>query len=224
MRSPSPVDHHDLRGDAVPHLADDAALVARARAELPYCTGAFEALMRRHGGRIRALTRRFTACAADAEDLAQEVMLKVFFELPRFRSESAFSTWLWRVTANVCIDHRRKAQAWPLTVSLHDSETREDAHAVADSKDAIAATEARLDAEALLARLAPDDRMLVLLRLLVGLEFAEIAEAMGLGLSATKMRYARALQRLKEGAECAGSVPSIESRWTTDGSDARASR
>ncbi|PJF45383.1 MAG: hypothetical protein CUN48_19165, partial [Candidatus Thermofonsia Clade 3 bacterium] len=82
----------------------DAALVERARRELPYRTGAFEALMRRHGGRIRALAMRFAHNPADAEDLAQEVMLKVFFELPRFRGEAAFTTWLWRLTANLCID------------------------------------------------------------------------------------------------------------------------
>ena len=179
-------------------LPDDAALVARARAELPHRTGAFEALMRRHGGRIRALTRRFVANAADAEDLTQEVMLKVFFELPRFRGDAAFSTWLWRVTANVCIDHGRRARAQPPTVSLHDPESREEAYAIADPRDVIAATEARRDAEALLARLAAEDRMLVLLRLLIGLEFAEIAAVLGLGLSATKMRYARALERLNE--------------------------
>lgn len=76
--------------------ADEAALVARAQAELPYRTGAYEALMLRHGGRIRALAMRFTRSPADAADLAQEVMLKVFFELPRYRGEAAFTTWLWR--------------------------------------------------------------------------------------------------------------------------------
>jgi len=172
----------------------DAALVAQAQAELPYRTGAFEALMRRHGARIQQLARRFAASPADAEDLTQEVMLKVFFELPRFRAEAAFTTWLWRVTANVCIDHQRRLDARPALVPLADGE---DTPEPADPRDPIAAAQARLDAERLLRRLTPEDRLVVLLRLLVGLEFAEIAKATGLGLSAAKMRYARAMERLQ---------------------------
>lgn len=171
----------------------DAALVERARRELPYRTDAYEALMRRHGGRIRALAMRFASTPADAEDLAQEVMLKVFFELPRFRGEAAFSTWLWRLTANLCIDHQRRANAAPLADASEDT-----VDAVADPRDPIAALETRLDVEHLLRLLPADDRMIVLLRLLVGLEFDEIAQAMSLGLSATKMRYSRALERLRK--------------------------
>ena len=172
----------------------DAALVAQARAELPYRTGAFEALMRRHGGRIRQLTRRFAVSAADAEDLTQEVMLKVFFQLPRFRAEAAFTTWLWRLTANVCIDHQRRQDARPVMVAGAEDEI---APEPADPRDPIAAVQARMDVERLLRQLPPEDRMVVLLRLLVGLEFAEIANTTGLGLSAAKMRYARALDKLR---------------------------
>lgn len=172
----------------------DAALVAQAQAELPYRTAAFEALMRRHGARIRQLARRFSASAADAEDLTQEVMLKVFFELPRFRGEAAFASWLWRVTANVCIDHQRRLDARP---ERNAGASDEDTPEPADPRDPIAAVQARLDVERLLRQLSPEDRMVVLLRLLVGLEFAEIATATGLGLSAAKMRYTRALDKLR---------------------------
>lgn len=173
--------------------AEEATLVAQARAELPYRTGAYEALMRRYGGRIRALAMRFTRSPADAEDLAQEVMLKVFFELPRYRGEAAFSTWLWRLTANQCIDQQRRLDARP-----QPAQDAEEASAtLADPHDPIAATEARIDVERLLEQLPAEDRMIVLMRLLLGLEFGQIAEIMGLGLSAAKMRYARAIERLK---------------------------
>lgn len=172
----------------------DAALVAQAQAELPYRTGAFETLMRRHGARIQQMARRFAASAADAEDLTQEVMLKVFFELPRFRAEAAFTTWLWRVTANVCIDHQRRLDARPVMVAWAEDEITPEP---ADPCDPIAAAQARMDMERLLRQLPPEDRMVVLLRLLVGLEFAEIAKATGLGLSAAKMRYSRALDKLR---------------------------
>lgn len=172
----------------------DAALVVQAQAELPYRTAAFEALMRRHGARIRQLARRFAASDADAEDLTQEVMLKVFFELPRFRAEAAFTTWLWRVTANVCIDHQRRLDARPVMVAWAEDEITPEP---ADPRDPIAAAQARMDMERLLRQLPSEDRMVVLLRLLVGLEFAEIAKATGLGLSAAKMRWSRALNKLR---------------------------
>jgi RNA polymerase sigma-70 factor (ECF subfamily) len=200
MSSRSAADKTHAPGHAVAELDDDA-LVAQAQRELPYRTGAFEVLMRRHAGRIRALTRRFAASAADAEDLAQEVMLKVFFDLPRFRGESAFSTWLWRIAAHECIDHQRRQRARVQTVGIDDDPRAvAQVELLADPRDAIAAVEARLDAEALLARLPTDDRLLVLLRLLLGLEFAEIAQITGLSVSATKMRFVRALQRLQRDA------------------------
>ncbi|MFN3565675.1 MAG: sigma-70 family RNA polymerase sigma factor [Burkholderiaceae bacterium] len=184
----------------------DAALVAQAQAELPYRTRAFETLMRRHGGRIRQVARRFAGTSADAEDLAQEVMLKVFFELPRFRGESAFTTWLWRITANLCIDQQRRRAARPAApASADESEAAE----AVDPRDPIAATQARMDVERLLRHLAPEDRMLVLLRLLLGLEFSEIATAMELGLSATKMRFARAMQTLRAAADASARAAAV---------------
>ncbi|MGC9163901.1 MAG: RNA polymerase sigma factor [Thiomonas sp.] len=182
------------RAELHPAPADDAALVAQAQAELPYRTGAFEALVRRHGGRIKALTRRFVSSAADAEDLAQDILLKLFFELPRFRGEAAFSTWLWRLAANACIDHQRRCAARPAQV-----EDVQSCPEIVDTRDAIGATEARIDTERLLQRLPAQDRLIVLLRLQVGLEFAEVAQAVGLGLSAVKMRYQRAIERLRAG-------------------------
>lgn len=189
----------------------DAALVDRARHELPYRTGAFEALMRRHGGHIRALAMRFARNPADAEDLAQEVMLKVFFELPRFRGEAAFTTWLWRLTANLCIDHQRRVDTAPTLEA-----TDETLHAVADPRDPIAAVDARLDADRLLKVLPAEDRMIVLLRLLLGLEFGEIAQVMALGLSATKMRYSRAIARLRESADAVELIPAATWQTQTD--------
>lgn len=189
----------------------DAALVERARRELPYRTCAFEALMRRHGGRISALAMRFARNPADAEDLVQEVMLKVFFELPRFRGEAAFTTWLWRLTANLCIDHQRRTDAVPVLEAADDT-----LHAVADPRDPIAAVDARLDVDRLLKVLAADDRMIVLLRLLLGLEFGEIAQVMALGLSATKMRYSRAIARLRESAHGFELIPAATWQMRTD--------
>jgi len=169
---------------------DDAALVRLAQQELPYRTKAYEQLMQRHGARLRGLCRRWVADRAEAEDLAQDVMLKVFFQLPRFRGESAFTSWLWRVTANQCMDHLRKCAARPEdTAEVLPDSSDEGRH------DAGVAT--RIDADRLLATLPTDERMVVLLRLFADLDFNEIAEVLNIGTSAAKMRYQRALQRMR---------------------------
>ncbi|MCE5359688.1 MAG: sigma-70 family RNA polymerase sigma factor [Acidithiobacillus sp.] len=173
-------------------LLDDAMLVAQAQSELPYRTEAYTNLVRRHGRKIRSLAQRFTADSAEAEDLTQEILLRVYVELPRFRGESGFSTWLWRLATHLCIDHQRRTAARPKTENA-ESLVENTMHPI----DRIAAIESRLDAERLLKTLDPEDRSIVLLRLLMDLEFREIAAILDSGLSATKMRYSRAIEKLR---------------------------
>ncbi|OYT72383.1 MAG: RNA polymerase subunit sigma [Chloracidobacterium sp. CP2_5A] len=172
---------------------EDAELVRRAQSELPYRVGAFEALMRRHGSRIVGLCRRFARNPADAQDLAQEVMVRVFFELPRFRGESAVTTWLWRIAANLAVDHQRRIDARPAEVADAERACGD----YPDPRSSLSAIEAKIDAERLLQALSGEDRLIVLLRLSLELEFGEIAGVLGMGLSAVKMRYARALDKLR---------------------------
>jgi len=169
---------------------NDAALVQQAQQELPYRTGAYEQLMLRHGARLRGICRRWVTDRAEAEDLAQEVMLKVFFQLPRFRGEAAFTSWLWRITANQCLDHLRKR-------GMRQEEDTENLPDSSDEGSHEASTATRIDADRLLATLPADERMVVLLRLFVDLDFDEVAEVLSIGTSAAKMRYQRALQHMR---------------------------
>jgi RNA polymerase sigma-70 factor (ECF subfamily) len=168
---------------------DDRELVRRAQAELPYRTGAYEALMRRHGPRIVGVCRFWVGNAADAEDLAQEIYLKVFFQLPAFRGDSALTTWLWRLTVNHCIDFVRKRQRQGTVTALPVE---------AAAGDGARQAEEMAEARRLLARLPDEERALLVLRFYAGLSFEEIAEALGIGLSAAKMRYQRVVERLRE--------------------------
>jgi len=132
------------------------------------------------------------------------------FQLPRFRADAAFTSWLWRIAANQCMDHLRKQAARPLDLleELPDQ---------SDGGRNRSLTETELDAHRLLALLAPEERMVVLLRLFADLEFEEIASALEIGTSAAKMRYQRALQRLREtvapGAVSAGCKSTAKKRW-----------
>src|SRR5579875_1430157 len=117
-------------------------------------------------------------------------MLKLFFELPRFREESSFSTWLWRIAANRCIDHCRKQKREGVT-DLSPSDC------LPGKQRLESEVSSRVDAERLMAKLDESERIVVTLRIFGDLSFEEIASALHIGLSAAKMRYSRALQRLR---------------------------
>ena len=85
---------------------DDAALLAAAKdGDLD----AFEALVRAHSGTVYAHALRFFGDRAAAEDVAQEVWIKVYRSLATFDQRARFSTWLFRVTRNTCLDTVRAA-------------------------------------------------------------------------------------------------------------------
>ncbi len=75
---------------------------------------AFRCLAGRHAAKTFALTRRMLGNDADAEEIVQEAMLRVWTSAPRWRPEAAFRTWLYRVTFNLCLNKRRQKPFAPL--------------------------------------------------------------------------------------------------------------
>jgi RNA polymerase sigma-70 factor (ECF subfamily) len=86
-------------------LTDDQSLVSKAQ------TGqrnAFRQLVEKHKERVYCIALDLMGNRADAEDMSQEVFIKAYRALPRFRGDAQVSSWLYRITVNTCIDHRRK--------------------------------------------------------------------------------------------------------------------
>ncbi len=75
---------------------------------------AFRCLVGRHAAKMLALTRRMLKNDADAEELVQEAMLRVWISAPRWRPDAAFKTWLYRVTFNLCLNRKREKTFAPL--------------------------------------------------------------------------------------------------------------
>ena len=168
----------------------DAALVEQAQAELPYVTDAYEQLMLRYHNLLRAVCLRMLGNRADADDVAQDVMVKAFSAIPGFEGRSSFKTWLMRIATNTCItaQSKRKRHRELLTLMKTDD-------AVSSELDT-----SGFDVETLLTNVSPKDRSLLALRYLAELQFDEIAEIAELSLSATKMRIYRATEQLREQA------------------------
>ncbi len=172
---------------------DEAALVRRARAG---DTEAFGDLVRRHQDVIYRLAVRMVG-PDSAEDVAQGAFLKAWTGLERFRGGAAFGTWLYRIAANLCLDHLRSAARFrPLPLDGA-------ALAVPDGYDlaeAVVADAERADQRAALAEalaaLPPEDRLILALRAGEGLSYEAIGAALDLAPGTVGTRLHRARARL----------------------------
>lgn len=166
-----------------PSSIDDAELVGRAAHG--ECD-ALNTLLHRHQHRMYAICLRMTGNEADARDATQEAMLAVCRGVSRFDRRSSFSTWVYRVTTNACLDELRRRARRPLASgSPTDLTTR----VQVAPDDAVTA---RLTLDAALARLPVDFRAALVLRELCELDYAEIAQVLRIPPGTVRSRIARA--------------------------------
>jgi RNA polymerase sigma-70 factor, ECF subfamily len=162
--------------------ASDAVLIAAAKdGDLD----AFEVLVRRHQAPVYRVALRMLGSQPDAEDVAQEVFVQAWRSLARFRGDSAFATWLYRIVTNRSLN---ALSARKPTVALD-----EELHETAERPEQVVEDRERLRAvtRGLLA-LAPDQRAALVLREFEGLSYDEIAATLGITVPAVKGRIHRA--------------------------------
>jgi RNA polymerase sigma-70 factor (ECF subfamily) len=165
---------------------EDAVLVARAR------TGdldAFEVLVRRHTPTVYAHAVRFFGDTAGADDIVQEVFIKVYRGLGGFDERAKFSTWLYRVARNTCLDHVRAGAHRPVPIDPLTVTTR----APGDVADQVALS---ASVEVALRALAPEDRDALAAVSWYGLSYAEAGEVLGIPSGTVKSRVFRARRTL----------------------------
>lgn len=162
---------------------------------------AFEQLIHLYEKRVFALTRRMCKNPADAEEAAQETFLAAWQGLRFFRGESSFSTWLYRLASNACVDLLRKegrhqAAAGP---SLNDEEVVLEIPDEAPTPHALAEqAELKEQIEAGLAALPEEYREVLILREIHQQSYDEIAEILSLDLGTVKSRINRGRKRLRK--------------------------
>jgi RNA polymerase sigma-70 factor (ECF subfamily) len=156
---------------------------------------AWEELVRLHTRKVYALCFRFTNSGSEAQDLTQEVFLRVFKTVRSFRSdEGSFATWLSRVTRNLLIDHYRRTRQERVTDSIEEQLPmleEEGATASARPDQVLAGREASEILHATLQKLSPDLREAVILRDLQEMEYREIAEVLQIPEGTVKSRINR---------------------------------
>ncbi len=163
---------------------------------------AYAELVRAHQARVLRLCRALLGSETEAEDAAQEVFFKAYRSLASFRKESAFSTWLYRITANHCRDLLRKRSRQKLESLDKLFEESGDAaeKLLTPSSDSRSEREASDLIEQILSRLSPDERLILTLREVQGLSYQEMAQVLRCSLDAVKARLRRARKALEEQA------------------------
>ncbi len=155
----------------------------------------WEELVRRHARRVFNLCYRFTGNATDADDLSQEVFLRIYKTLPSYKATSgAFATWLTSVTRNLLVDHYRRTRRDRLTDSIDDENAPqlEEKHSSAHTPDKIAELgELSAQIQVGLAQLSPELREAVILRDLQGFEYGEIQNVLQVPEGTVKSRINR---------------------------------
>ena len=164
---------------------DDAALLAAAKdGDLD----AFEALVRAHTRVVYAHALRFFGDPSAAEDTVQEVWIKVYRSLADFDGRARFSTWLYRVTRNTCLDQVRAGARRPVPVDPFDTIA-----VPGDLADEVALT---ASVEQAMRALSPEDRDAFSAVALYGLTYAEVAEILKVPVGTVKSRVFRARRSL----------------------------
>lgn len=164
---------------------------------------AFDDVVERYQGHVHAIAYSVLRDWQDAEDITQDVLLKVYLRLGELSNPAAIRSWLRRITMNACLDLLSYRRRRPATVSLTGDDSNEEQSCL-EALRAGSAEEAALRSEewgafhAALGRLEPNACDALLLRALYGYSYAEIAELRNLSLSAAKMRVHRARQAVQQ--------------------------
>ena len=179
---------------------------------------AFEQLVCRHQERVVANCRYLTRDPGYAEDLAQEIFVKVFFGMSRFEGRSSFRTWLQRIQINHCLMHLRK-QKGKFFVDAGDKKVKNAKEFVVQPAAAKAMMDhsERQQITAILGVMSDGLRIPILMRDMNQLSYQEVADALRISLAAVKMRIKRGREEFRR--QYSGLSPNMGWQRTTKAGD-----
>ena len=173
--------------------AHERELVERCRREEP---GAFEELVDQFKHLVFALIARTVSDRSRAEDLAQDVFLRVHRGLPYFRGEARLSTWIYRIVINACAQEKAQSAASRSPVSLDDPDARVAEPSTIDRS--FHDLELRDRLEKAIQQLPEQYRLLIAAHYLQGVQYEDLAIAMNLPLGTVKTQLHRAKRQLRQ--------------------------
>ncbi len=159
---------------------------------------AFEELVHLYEKRVLALTQRMCANPEDAAEAAQEAFFAAWQGLKNFRGDSSFSTWLYRLASNACVDQLRREGRRQAAVSLDDEDVNLDIPAsILSPQEEAERRELGEQIEAGLQSLPPEYRAVLVLREVQQLRYEEIGKALEMDIGTVKSRISRGRKKLR---------------------------
>jgi len=179
-----------------PIMNEDSDLVAAAQRG---DRDALDRLLRRHYDRIHAVCRRIAGSTRDADDAAQEALIRIVRAIDRFDGRASFSTWSYRIATNAALDELRKRSRRPQLHVVGDDGRASGVEPADDlAQRRVEAVVDRMSIDAALAELPEEFRVPVVMRDVGDLDYAEIAEALSVPIGTVKSRIARGRRMLLE--------------------------
>ena len=175
---------------------NEQKLIERASGGDP---SAFNQLMAMHEKRMYAVALRMFANREDAQDCLQEAMLRIYRAIGGFKGQSSFSTWVYRITMNTCLDElrRRKTRAATSLDTLLDSGWSPADEGDVPERHAVASEQRRV-LDAAIAELPEDMRSAVVLRDVQGFSYDEISAMLEVNVGTIKSRISRGREKLRQ--------------------------
>ena len=176
--------------DRLSQLSDDE-LVRIAKLQLPYVTTAYETIFHRYHKKLLQICFRYLKSAEEAEETVNDTLLIVFNKINQFEERAHFRTWLYKIAHNQAITRLRKKHTKyvELNEALPEIEKHEEL-----SEHCHVSEQQQLNK--LLDLLSLEERSIVVFRITGNLEFSEISQILDMKLSAVKMRFKRALEKM----------------------------
>jgi RNA polymerase sigma-70 factor (ECF subfamily) len=178
-------------------MSADTDLISRAAGGDP---SAFQALVERHRSMVYRVAYQFAGNHHDAEDIAQEVFIKVYRSLDRFRQDAQLTSWMYRIVMNACIDHRRRQRS-AIAAPFGDEAEQRMLNTPEDTpgpEDRAYAGELGQVLENEIGRLPSGQRVVFVMRHHQGMKLCEIADALGLAEGTVKRQLHAAVHRLRQ--------------------------
>jgi RNA polymerase sigma factor (sigma-70 family) len=184
---------------------------------------AFEQLVSLYEKRVYTMALRMTGNPDDAFDISQEAFIRVHRSLKGFKGEAKFSTWIYRIVSNLCIDFNRKQKRIKQVPLENDDEDKPFKITITDSRFQpernLERSEIMSAINRALASLSDEHREIFILRELNGLSYSEIAETKMIEVGTVKSRLFRAREKMCEALLESGNFPEFQSSNKAKGGD-----
>lgn len=192
-----------IAGESRPSRMDDSLLI---RAAQQGSAAAFEQLVQQYDRAVLRLTIHLTGSQEDGQDMYQEAFLRAYINLPRFRFECSFYTWIYRIATNLCLDHLRRQRYRSREISSEVSPEGEerpvldgipDQSVGADPERSLTARALRKEIVRALGNLTPRERMVFELKHYHGLQLRTVAGVLQTTEGTVRNTLFRAIHKLR---------------------------